>query len=90
MVLVRFHRKKHTFAPHAHYNCSAHGRENTNLHKIEQKFQSNIYIFQICLKCRAHDIIFVNDRFISESRFTNKICSFSVRNDKICYEQMPA
>ena len=35
----------------------------------------------------AHDNTFAKDRPISESRFTNKMCSFSVQNDKICSVQ---
>ena len=27
--------EKHNFASRAHYNCSAHGRGNANLHKFE-------------------------------------------------------
>ena len=36
---------------------------------------------------RARDNIFDKHRLISESRFINKMCLFSVRNDKICSEQ---
>ena len=36
---------------------------------------------------RAQDTIFAEDRLISESRFINQMCSFSVQNDKICFEQ---
>ena len=36
----------------------------------------------------ARNIIFVKDRLISESHLMIKMCSFSVRNDNICYEHM--
>ena len=37
---------------------------------------------------RAHDNTFAKYRHMSESRFTNKMCSFSVQNDKMRFEQM--
>ena len=36
----------------------------------------------------AHDTIFDKYRLASESHFMNEMCIFSVRNDKMCYEQM--
>ena len=36
---------------------------------------------------RAHDTIFPKYRSSSETRFTSKICSFSVQNDKVRSEQ---
>ena len=37
---------------------------------------------------RAHDNTFAKNRHMSESRFINKMCSFSVQNDKMRSEQM--
>ena len=35
----------------------------------------------------AHDSTFAKDRHFSELCFTSKMCSFSVQNHKMCYEQ---
>ena len=64
----------------------------TQYYNYDTMCQKTIYIKFQCLASgtlpRARNTIFPNIVFLSETRCLNKMCSLSVQNVKICYEQI--